>query len=100
MQRREVRSGDFVSSYDNYNHRSQHGIRHAQATMPWWDPRYWRKRVWAGVAAVLIIIIVIAVAVGVTQAQNNAYPNYTELSYSLKETSESTIVIPPTWEHY
>jgi hypothetical protein len=98
MQRREVhRSSDFVS-YDDYNQRSQQGIRHAQATMPWWDPRYWRKRVWAGVAAVIIIIIVIAVAVGVTQAQNNAYPNYTELSYSLKETSESTIALPPASE--
>lgn len=63
------------------------GIRQVQTKVPWWNPRYWRKRVWIGLSIVLVIIITIAVAVGVTQAKKaNAYPNYSELNYSLKET--------------
>lgn len=67
--------------------RSNGDVRHAPTSMPWWNPRYWRKRVWAAVSAVIVIVIVIAVAVGVTQAKkNNAYPDYSALSYSLSDT--------------
>lgn len=63
-------------------------VRPLQTSLPWWNPRYWTKRIWIGVVTALVIIIVIAVAVGVTQAKKNAYPNYSQLSYSLKETCE------------
>ncbi|KAF4120578.1 Glycosyl hydrolases family 16 [Geosmithia morbida] len=64
------------------------GVSRVQTTKPWWNARYWPKKVWAGVAAIVVIVIVIAVAVGVTQSKKDAYPNYTELSYSLKDTFE------------
>ncbi|CAI6096387.1 unnamed protein product [Clonostachys chloroleuca] len=65
-------------------------VRPLQTSLPWWNPRYWTKRIWIGVVTALVIIIVIAVAVGVTQAKKNAYPNYSQLSYSLKETYSGT----------
>lgn len=66
-------------------------VRHVQGSMPWWNPRYWRKRVWGGVAAVIVIIIVVVVAVVVTQNKNNAYPNYAAVGYSLSETCKSPV---------
>ncbi|KAI1419101.1 concanavalin A-like lectin/glucanase domain-containing protein [Xylaria sp. FL1777] len=52
---------------------------------PWWKPRYWRTRTWAivGVAIAVILIIVIAVPVKVTE--NNRYPNYSKLDYTLAD---------------
>lgn len=61
-------------------------VRHVQTSMPWWNPRYWRKRVWGGVVAAILIIIAIVIAVAVTQTKKNAYPDYSALSYSLSET--------------
>jgi len=62
------------------------GGQHAPTSVPWWNARYWRKRVWAGVIAVIVIIIIIVVAVAVTESKSNSYPDYTELTYSLSET--------------
>lgn len=54
---------------------------------PWYNPKAWSKKIWIGVVVlVIILIIVIAVPIGVTQSQNNAYPNYAEVAYSLAET--------------
>lgn len=61
-------------------------VRHASSTMPWWNPRYWRKRVWAAIIIVIIVIVIIIVAVAVGKARKNIYPDYTPLSYSLKDT--------------
>lgn len=91
MQQHEFKPGGLPPSYEEtYMPRANRdsGIRQVQTTMPWWNPRYWRKRVWAGLVAAILIIVVIAVAVGVTQSKNNAYPDYTTLSYSLSETCE------------
>lgn len=60
----------------------------ATTSMPWWNPRYWARKVWIGVIAVVVIIIVIAVAVGVTVSKQNAYPSYKALSYKLQDTCE------------
>ncbi|KEY73339.1 hypothetical protein S7711_01453 [Stachybotrys chartarum IBT 7711] len=57
------------------------------ASGPWWNPRYWRKRVWAAVIVVFLILVVV-IPVAVTQTQNSAYPNYSEVSYTLRETYE------------
>ena len=83
-----IKYGDVPPGYDEIpmNRGSAPDARHLQTSMPWWNPRYWRKRVWAAIAVVLLIVIVIAVAVGVTEAKNNKYPDYSELSYSLSET--------------
>ncbi|KAG9250924.1 concanavalin A-like lectin/glucanase domain-containing protein [Emericellopsis atlantica] len=64
----------------------QNRSRPVQTSKPWWNPRYWRKRVWIAIAVILLIIIVIAVAVGVTQSKSNKYPDYSALSYALSET--------------
>lgn len=67
--------------------RDNGSVRHLQSSMPWWNPRYWRKRVWGGVVAAILIVIAIIIGVVVSQVKkNNAYPNYTQLSYSLSET--------------
>lgn len=62
--------------------------------MPWWNPRYWGKRVFItiGIIAIIVLVIIIIVAVMVTKAakKNNAYPNYTNVTYSLSETSKLT----------
>ncbi|XWW99379.1 hypothetical protein V2A60_007388 [Cordyceps javanica] len=61
----------------------------ATTKMPWWNPRYWARKVWIAVAVVVVIIIVvIGVAVGVTVSKNNAYPSYKPLSYTLQDTCE------------
>lgn len=53
-----------------------------------WNPRNWGWKAWAVAAAGLIILIIIIVvpAVVVTEKNDNAYPNYTSLSYSLVDT--------------
>lgn len=92
MQRHEYKPGGVPPTYEELyapsarGPRDSGGIRKAQTTMPWWNPRYWRKRVWISLAALIVIIIIIAVAVGVTQAKANAYPDYSEVSYALSET--------------
>lgn len=58
----------------------------ATTKMPWWNPRYWAKRVWIGLAVALAIVIAIAVAIGVTVSKANAYPSYKELAYTLQDT--------------
>lgn len=63
------------------------------ASGPWWNPRYWRKRIWAAVA-VLLLILVVVIPVAVTQTQSSAYPNYSELSYTLRETCKGSIQKP------
>ncbi|KAL1876596.1 hypothetical protein VTK73DRAFT_9260 [Phialemonium thermophilum] len=55
---------------------------HYGSDRPWHS----RKRVWAGVAAAIAVIIVIVVPVGVTVHNNNRYPDYKKLTYSLADT--------------
>lgn len=53
-----------------------------------WNPRNWGWKSWTLTAAALIILIIVIVvpAVVVTEKDNNAYPDYTTLSYSLVDT--------------
>ena len=82
--------GDAPPRYEEIQlSRNSRDVRHFQSSMPWWNPRYWRKRVWGGIVAVVVIVIVIVIAVVVTQSKNNSYPSYTQVSYSLKDTSKS-----------
>ncbi|CAM1508179.1 Fc.00g050270.m01.CDS01 [Cosmosporella sp. VM-42] len=82
-----IKPGDAPPTYEEIMlTRDTGNVRRVQSSMPWWNPRYWRKRVWAGVVAAIIIVIIIIIAVAVTQSKNNSYPDYTELSYSLKDT--------------
>lgn len=75
--------------FPSHHHRPGSGVSKVQTTMPWWNPRYWRKRVWAIVVTVVVIIIAVAVAVGVTQSQGGgSYPDYSNVTYSLAETCE------------
>lgn len=71
--------------------------RQARSSMPWWNPRYWGKRVFItiGIIAVIVLVIIIIVAVMVTKAakKNNAYPNYTNVTYALKETSKLSFIL-------
>jgi hypothetical protein len=55
---------------------------------PWYNPRYWRKRIWAGVITVIIIIVVVVAVVVVEVRKQDKYPNYTKLTYKLSDTCE------------
>lgn len=55
---------------------------------PWWNARYWRKRVWGGLVVAIVLCLIIIVVVAVTQVRKNRYPDYTTLSYSLSDTYE------------
>ncbi|OCK75986.1 glycoside hydrolase family 16 protein, partial [Lepidopterella palustris CBS 459.81] len=54
------------------------------------NPKTWGRKVWIGVAVgtvVVLIAIIVGAAVGV---HNNAYPNYSKLTYSLQDTYSGT----------
>lgn len=76
-----------MAGYEDDDELNPYGMtNHAASSIPWWNPRYWARKVWIAIAVVVVIVIVIAVAVGVTVSKNNAYPNYTQLSYKLQDT--------------
>ncbi|KAI0133088.1 glycoside hydrolase family 16 protein [Hypoxylon sp. NC0597] len=50
-----------------------------------WNPRSWRKRTWAIIAAILVVIIIIVVVVPVEVAKANRYPDYSRLNYTLSD---------------
>lgn len=59
------------------------------ARKPWWNPRYWSRRVWIGVVILILVIIVVAVVAGVLagkKSSSSAYPDYSPLAYSLADT--------------
>jgi hypothetical protein len=77
--------GEVPPRYEEVNLGSSGGDG-ARYGAPWWK----NKKVWIGVAAVVIIAIVIGVAVGVTQGKKSSYPDYSQLTYTLKDTCEFT----------
>ncbi|KAK7414686.1 hypothetical protein QQX98_006454 [Neonectria punicea] len=83
-----LKPGDAPPAYDEIMLTRGGGasVRHVQTSMPWWNPRYWRKRVWFGVVAAILIVIAIIIGVVVSVTKKNAYPNYSTLSYSLVDT--------------
>lgn len=78
-----TKPGEIAPRYEEVNLGSGGGDG-ARYGAPWWK----NKKVWIGVAAVVIIAIVIGVAVGVTQGKKSSYPDYSQLSYTLKDTCE------------
>lgn len=85
-----VKSGEAPAYEEIMLPRKGQDVRHAPSRMPWYNPRYWRKRVWAGVGTVVVIIIIIIVAILVSNARKNRYPDYSPLAYSLADTCRST----------
>lgn len=67
-----------------------HHMHHSSGA-PWWDARYWSKKVWLAFGVVVIAVVAVGVGVGVSVSQRNAYPNYTALSYSLVDTCTSAL---------
>ncbi|KAG9227952.1 glycoside hydrolase family 16 protein [Amylocarpus encephaloides] len=63
----------------------------ASSGLPWWHPKGWGKKILGGIAAtIVILIVVIVVPVVVTRNKDNAYPNYSTLTYSLSESYSGT----------
>lgn len=60
------------------------------ARKPWWNPRYWSRRVWISVVILILVIIVVAVVGGVLGSRHSnsagSYPDYSPLNYSLADT--------------
>lgn len=71
-------------------------VRHASSKMPWWNPRYWRKSIWAGVILSFAVVLIIIIAVSVMKVKENRYPDYSPLSYSLADTCKFTSHSPTT----
>ncbi|RCI16468.1 hypothetical protein L249_2085 [Ophiocordyceps polyrhachis-furcata BCC 54312] len=82
------KSGGLPPRYDDMDFAQ--ASRQAKAAMPWWEPRFWRKRVWAAVAGVVVVVVVVAVvvAVAVSLSGHGSYPDYKPLTYALRDTYE------------
>ncbi|KAF4511144.1 hypothetical protein G6O67_002966 [Ophiocordyceps sinensis] len=65
--------------------RGGRGAGQARASIPWWNPRYWRKRAWIELATVAAVAVVIVVAVAVVESKKNAYPDYAPIAYGLSD---------------
>ncbi|KAL7790879.1 family 16 glycoside hydrolase [Trichoderma ceciliae] len=87
MQSDSIKPGEVPPRYEEVviDPRSR-GFRQARSSVPWWNARYWSKKVWIGIAVVIVIVIIIAVAVGVTKGKKSSYPDYSQLNYTLKDT--------------
>ncbi|KAK5116488.1 hypothetical protein LTR62_008037 [Meristemomyces frigidus] len=55
-----------------------------------WAPRNWNKKTWIGISIAAIILLVVIIVAAVVGSQNNAYPNYTALQYTLTDTYAGT----------
>lgn len=89
---RGVKPGEIPPRYEEFQVGSGGGYQKSGSSASAWDPRYWSKKVWIGIVAVIVIAIVIGVAVGVTQGKKTSYPDYSQLTYTLKDTCEFTHV--------
>jgi len=57
---------------------------------PRWNPRYWSKRAWA-IVTLLAVLVIVAVIVGAVEGtKQDAYPTYTQLNYSLRDTFQGS----------
>ncbi|KAG6021679.1 hypothetical protein E4U41_002429 [Claviceps citrina] len=87
--REKVRSGDMAPQYEDIRYsinRGQSGHR-VVTSRPWWNPRYWTRKIWIGFVAIVIIIIIVIVAVAVSLGKkNSSYPDYPPLTYNLQDT--------------
>lgn len=83
------------TTYDDFGMgRAQANNTKVRDSNPWWNPRYWSRKIWIAVVAVvvIIIIVIIGVAVGVSQAnKKNAYPDYSKINYKLSDTCKSSL---------
>ncbi|PTB78443.1 glycoside hydrolase family 16 protein [Trichoderma longibrachiatum ATCC 18648] len=86
MPRGSEKPGEVPPGYEEYPLDTRGHRQPSASSPPLWDPRHWSKKVWIGIAAVVIIAIVIGVAVGVTQGKKKSYPDYSQLTYTLKDT--------------
>jgi hypothetical protein len=53
------------------------------------NPLHWRLRTWLIVGVVFIIILIAVIVGAVEGVKANAYPDYSDLSYSLKDSCKS-----------
>jgi hypothetical protein len=65
---------------------SVHPYNASSSSLSRFNPKTWNWKIWTGVAVVLVVIIVAAVVGGVLGSRANYYPNYSALTYSLKDT--------------
>lgn len=95
----ESRFGNKPSDFTSYSEVNampdQHPSRQVRSSMPWWNPRYWTKRVFITIGAILTIIIIVIIVAAVVATNrsksDNRYPNYTNLTYNIAETCTSLI---------
>lgn len=54
------------------------------------NPRNWSMKCWGIMAATIIVLLIIVIALAVAISRANRYPNYSPLSYALKDTYSGT----------
>ncbi|KID87651.1 glycoside hydrolase family 16 [Metarhizium guizhouense ARSEF 977] len=82
-----VTSGEIAPQYEDIRYARNKGLGQPVATSrPWWNPRYWTRKIWIAVVAVVVIVVVVIIAVAVTVTKKNAYPDYSPLTYNLQDT--------------
>ncbi|XDG02035.1 hypothetical protein ABKA04_001650 [Annulohypoxylon sp. FPYF3050] len=86
----EMVSGPPPSYYQADRQLPPRGNMAAQQGLPWWNPKSWRKRTWAIVAAIVAVIIVIVIVVPVEVVKANRYPDYSFINYTLSDTYNGT----------
>lgn len=62
---------------------------------PWYNVKYWGKKAWLIVGAIIVAIVVIIIIVAVVETKANRYPDYTKLDYTLSETCMFHYFVPP-----
>jgi ABC-type Fe3+ transport system permease subunit len=82
-----VSSEELAPQYEDIRYARNRGYGQPVATSrPWWNPRYWTRKIWIAVVAVLVIVVAVVIAVAVVVSKKNAYPDYSTLNYKLQDT--------------
>lgn len=58
--------------------------------VPWWDARHWTKKTWMIVGGTVGVALVVIIPVAVVEARkSSAYPNYSQVNYTLADTCKT-----------
>ena len=71
-------------------YRKAQGNRYSQAHSRF-NPRYWQLRTWLIAAAVFCCLLIAIIVGAVEGVKANAYPDYSALTYSLKDSCKLNI---------
>ena len=84
---------EMEENYKNTVPRTQiHEESDRDERVSWWDVRYWGWKGFAILGAVIAVVIVAIVVPVVVTKKDSRYPNYTKLTYTLRDTCTSSLI--------